>query len=374
MRILVFNEFVEEKGAGAMKRLFKTVFVLGFLLATVFFVLKPSSQTEKRSLSSTYDAAHESLYSSEVSPQEAWGYLQTSLYEIGSLPFQAVSFRDFVSAVGEDLLLKDSKRTIKSGNHFIPYQRKLIFPMGICLRGVWSIEDHPYPYTGYFKPGSKGALIARAATSLDRIYYDEHRTLALSGKIFPTTDVDDAQALPAANFLLMNDNAGVEHEYFTEAPLTNAAPTTKSFAAVPLALIGYKVGQAFNLSDKRRDMRQLYQIAELAEEPPYVSPKWMVLRGSEKYQKISRKLKAQDYRHELINIIDLHRKAEFEVFTADELKGNNPIYTRIGRVVFNEYAASKECDQSLHFQHPPYLEKYDIQAIDQEPYENETLY
>jgi hypothetical protein len=100
----------------------------------------------------------------------------------------------------------------------------------------------------------------------------------------------------------------------------------------------------------------------------------MVLRGGEEYQKISNRLASADYRHELMKIIDQNKKVEFEILTADELKGNNPIYEPIGRVVFKEYAASRECDQSLHFQHPPYLDKYGAPAIDQEPYKNETLY
>lgn len=317
--------------------------------------------------------ANETLFSPEVSPAISWEYINQTPHQRSSLPFTKVSYRDFFSRTGEDLLLKDSKRTVESGHHFITPQRKLIFPMGVCLRGMWSIDDHQYPYTGYFRAGSQAVVIARAATSLHRIYYHQPRTLALSGKVFPTTNVNEINPLPAANFLLMNDNAGVRKEYFTEAFLTNAAPTTITPASVSLALIGYYVGNAFNASDKRRDMRQLYQIAELGDLPPYDSPHWMVMRGKKQYRELSHQLKKEDYRDEVMDLIDQNQKIEFDIFVSKTLINDQPVYDKIGSLSFDQYAASKECDESLHFQHPPYLESYTMPELDQNMHDNESL-
>lgn len=358
-----------------MNRFFSKIQLLALTIPAALllaFYVSQQNPHQNRAPNSSSLSVDASLLAPEVSPKAAWEFLNTSPYDRDNLPFQEVSHKDFYSA-GVDLLLKDSKRTVKSSHHFIPYQRKLIFPMGVCLRGLWSIDEHNSPYTGYFRPKTKGVIIARAATSLDRIYYGEYRTLALSGKIFPTTDSLDETPLPAANFLLMNNNTGELKEYFTESHLTNAAPTTINVSSVALALIGYRVGQAFNLADKRRDMRQLYQIAELDDKAPYSSPKWMVLQGNKKFQKLSHEIALGDYRQEIMEIIDRNETLELEIFISSELKNNQPVYERIGSVAFDEYAASKECDRSLHFQHPPYLEKYDAPAIDQDLYENKTL-
>ena len=215
------------------------------------------SQNENRKPSSLPGAYGESLFSSKVSPHVAWDFLNVTPYENGKLPVINVRTRDFVSAAGENLLLKDSKRTVESGRHFIQYQRKLIFPMGICLRGSWQIDEHPYGYSGYFKSRKRGHLIARAAVALGRYKYAQTRTLALSGKVFPTRYPEDKIRMDAANFLLLNDNAGKSRVYFSEAYMTNAAPRTVTLQSIPLARIGLAISKAFNASDKRRDIRQL---------------------------------------------------------------------------------------------------------------------
>jgi len=338
-----------------IKRFFTTLFIFSSLFA----------------YAKEYDK--ELFYSSKVSPKSAWDYLQTSPYEYDNLPRLKVSFRDFFSRDGENLLLKDSKRTVKSDHHFIPPQRKLIFPMGVCLKGDWVINNHSDDYTGYFRSGSRGIVIARAATSLTRIMYNQYRTLALSGKIFPTMNKNEESSLPAANFLLMNDNAGLKNEYFTEANLTNAAPTTITPASLSLALIAYEVGKAFNLTDERRDMRQLYQIAELNSSGAISSPHWMVLKGKKSFRELSHKLNESDYRKEIMEIINKEKKLEFNIYVSKALKNERPIYKVIGHVIFDDYVASAECDQSLHFQHPPYLKKYTMPELDQKLHDNPTL-
>lgn len=316
-------------------------------------------------------APPESLLSPEVSPKEAWDYLQTGKQE--ELPHHIVTFRSFFSQMGENLLFRDSKRTVESGNHFIPPQRKVIFPNGICLRGEWVIDDHSHDYTGYYKANSRGVIIARAAVSLGKIYYKELRTLALSGKIFPTTDPGDPRPLPAANFLLMNDNGGKRKTYLTEADLTNAAPRTIHVGALPLLRIALFVAKTFDRADLRRDIRQLYQIAELEAEAPYSSPKWMLLSGEKELQKVSRRVKAQDFREEVQKVIDENKSLTFEIRVANDHIKEQPVYEKIGKIVFTEYVASRACDMSLHFQHPPYRPEYTAPVINQYREKNPSL-
>ena len=57
----------------------------------------------------------------------------------------------------------------------------------------------------------------------------------------------------------MNDNAGKQYEYFTEAYLTNAAPRSITAKSIPLAAIAYKVAKAFDASDTRRRLPRTYR-------------------------------------------------------------------------------------------------------------------
>ena len=312
----------------------------------------------------TLSFANQELFSSRVSPARAWEYIKRSEYQ--TLPHSRVTHASFFSQAGKNILLKDSKRTVESGHHFIPLQKKLLFPNGICVRGKWIIDNHSHRYTGYFKRGSEGVLIGRAAVSLSNVNFSELRTLAFSGKIFPTEDSSSEEKLPAANFLLMNDNAGLKNIYFSKAMMTNAAPRTLSLSALPFLRIALAVADAFDLADKRRDIRQLYQIAELGARAPFVSPKWMTLVGTKDAQRLSRQVRQEDFREEIKELIERNGTLELEIRVASELREGQPQYHRIGKIILNEYAASNSCDKSLHFQHPKYLEKYAAPIVDQQ--------
>lgn len=316
-------------------------------------------------------APSDALLSKEVSPKEAWDYLLESPHK--DLPHHRVTLGSFISGISKNLLLRDSIRTVKEGNHFMPPQRKLIFPNGICLKGEWLIDDHAHDYTGYYKAKSRGIIIARAAVSLGKVHYKQLRTLAISGKVFPTTDANDPRALPAANFLLMNDNGGKAKTYFSEADLTNAAPRTIHFGALPLVGIAAFVAETFDRADKRRDIRQLYQIAELTANAPYSSPKWMLLTGEKNLQALSHEIKESDFREEIKKLIDQNKTLTLEIRVAREHVKEQPVYHKIGKIVFSEYVASDSCDTSLHFQHPPYREEYAAPVINQYRHKNPTL-
>lgn len=100
----------------------------------------------------------------------------------------------------------------------------------------------------------------------------------------------------------------------------------------------------------------------------------MVLRGTKKMQQLSKNLMASDFRNESMSVIDNNDVMTLNIYVADKLKGEHPEYNLIRKVHFDDYAVTQECDQSLHFQHPPYLEQYALPNIDQNFYENPTLY
>jgi hypothetical protein len=69
--------------------------------------------------------------------------------------------------------------------------RRLLHPNRVCLLGRWEIDagkDAGYTgYTGYFKNGSTGLIIARYSTCCTECRRGRSRSLALVGKIYPTT-------------------------------------------------------------------------------------------------------------------------------------------------------------------------------------------
>lgn len=108
---------------------------------------------------SSGSAQSEELFSDMISPHASWEFLKSSRYK--RLPHYQVTYGSFISKLGKNILREDSKRTVREKNHFIPFQRKLIFPNGVCVRGTWDIEDHKSDYSGYFKANSQGVVIAR---------------------------------------------------------------------------------------------------------------------------------------------------------------------------------------------------------------------
>jgi len=310
--------------------------------------------------------SNEALFSERISPHEAWKFLTKSRYK--RLPFYKVTYGSFFSRLGENMLLEDSERTVRDESHFIPFQKKLIFPNGICVRGSWDIDSHEKGYSGYFGPKKKGVIIGRFASATSKVFYRQHRTIGLSGKVFPTVSPKDPRRMEAANFVSMNAGGGGNNkEYVTEAFLTNAAPSTVPLRGLPLLRIGLAISNAFKIADERRDIRQLYPIAELGETGPVRSPKWVWFKASDEDIALSHKLGLMDFRDEVMGLMDTRGSLSFDIMVSDKLEDEQPVYSKIGKVQFNKYVASAACDQSIHFQHVPYLEEYSAPEVDQKP-------
>ena len=94
-----------------------------------------------------------------------------------------------------------SERTLDSGAdlRWGPDRKgfaRLLHPNGVCLVGRWQITEDT-PYSGYFARGSTALVVARYSSGAGGNRRGQIRSLALVGKLFPTTDPDHADA--AAN-------------------------------------------------------------------------------------------------------------------------------------------------------------------------------
>jgi hypothetical protein len=85
--------------------------------------------------------------------------------------------------------------------------RRLLHPNGVCLTGKWQISE-PTEYSGYFQAGSEGLLIARYSTCCTATQRGQTRSLALVGKLYPTTDPTHAEPLCTASFIAQQDLGG----------------------------------------------------------------------------------------------------------------------------------------------------------------------
>ncbi|MDB4987763.1 MAG: hypothetical protein JWN04_2941 [Myxococcaceae bacterium] len=263
------------------------------------------------------------------------------------------SLRAFVT----DDIYKASRRTLSSREDLMPPFEKLVHPAGICLRGSWSI-DETTPYSGLFKTGSRGLIIARASDALGETRPGKLRFMGLAGKLYPTSDPDHATPLPTANFFTLENLSGSHTRHFVEARLANDLLPIRPHAGIlAKAHLGAFAGPAFSLADRALSplqpmIRQLYPIAELGEtdREDAVSPVVLQLAALPK----SRRVETSDLRQEL----DLRYHPDglrFEIRVADQRSYLfAPRSRRIGEIHFTESVASYSGDHRLHFAHPPY--------------------
>src|SRR5207248_4389797 len=135
--------------------------------------------------------------------------------------------------------------------------------------------------SGYFRKDSTGLLIARYSTCCTETRRGHTRSLAMVGKLFPTTDPNHEQQLRTASFFTQQDIAGEDTNYINDAELRNA-PDVHAWRrgwGTPILII---TGLVFQMVDREPAQRQLYQIAELGkpESAPTRCPPSMRLRVS----------------------------------------------------------------------------------------------
>jgi len=140
----------------------------------------------RRGRSSAVDTYAGSLF------EEVWRTLAETPYT--SLPIKRVTALSALEFVRENIY-RSARRTLVRRDDLLPEFDKLVHPVGICLRGTWTITERT-PYSGYFRQGSRGLLIARASDGLGEHRPGRLRFLGLAGKLYPTTDPghDDGDA------------------------------------------------------------------------------------------------------------------------------------------------------------------------------------
>ena len=247
--------------------------------------------------------------------------------------------------------------------------RRIVHPSGICLFGTWEIGEET-PYTGYFRKGSRALVVGRYSSAA-RTQRGKARSLALVGRLYPTTDPDHAERLPTASFITQEDFGGTHSPSINQAVFRNAPDTTplRRGFGVPVLLV---TGIVLELAEKQPTFRQVYQIAELGKPPgePTRAPEFMqvtmdpgqpVTPGDD-----------LDFRDEVMaQIYDPgdptpRRKLVFRIETSDTGVTKGSKYFKeyreitnwrfVGTMTFTEAVASFNGDRVLAFNHPPWRE------------------
>src|SRR5207249_3898848 len=92
---------------------------------------------------------------------------------------------------------------------------------------------------GYFAQGRTALVVARYSTCCGETRRGHARSLALVGKLFPTTDPDHATPLGTANFITQEDIGGAFSAAINDAELLNAPDTTaiRRGSGMPILLV-----------------------------------------------------------------------------------------------------------------------------------------
>jgi len=247
--------------------------------------------------------------------------------------------------------------------------RRMLHANGICMTGMWEVTEET-PYTGYFRKGSRGLIIARYSTCCTETRRGNTRSLSMIGRIYPTTDPNHPEPLPTASFITQEDIGGENTPHINDALLRNAPNTTvtRRGSGMPILLL---TGLVLNIAEKQPTIRQVYQIAELgkpASEPTRapefmqltVAPGQPVIPGAD-----------LDFRDEIMaHLYDPgdpqpKRKLVFNVETSDtgtthglpiRERRNITNWKRIGTMTFDAAAASFNGDHVFHVNHPAWRE------------------
>jgi hypothetical protein len=243
-----------------------------------------------------------------------------------------------------------------------------LHPNGVCLLGTWLITE-PTQYSGYFRQGQSGLVIARYSTCCTETRRGRSRSLALVGKVYPTTDPTNLQRHRPASFITEQDIGGDWTEHINDAELRNAPNTTvwrRGLFGLPVILV---TGIVFQFADRQIANRQLYEVAELGkpDSEPTRAPEFLRFLVDPAQPRIEGK--DLDFRDEVLaQIYDRgdplpKRELTFHIEVSDEGLTRGPViyqrrtienWRRIGRLVFKEGVASYNGDCVIHFHHPPW--------------------
>jgi hypothetical protein len=174
--------------------------------------------------------------------------------------------------------------------------RRLVRPNGVCITGVWEITADS-PYSGYFKKGKRGLVIARISAGKTMTLRGIRRSFGIALKLYPTVDEKHENLLQTANVFLVDDLGGTTASHITDVELTNAPQGTgfNRGNEIPILL---KEGFVFELVDRMATVRQVYPISELGKAPDEQTnaPEFMRLKASSEHSTIDE----EDVRNEIL--------------------------------------------------------------------------
>jgi hypothetical protein len=285
---------------------------------------------------------------------DVWSAVRSDPY--AELPQKRIDARQILSLETLRGIHRAAQRTLRSQADLLPPFQKLVHPVGICLRGTWRITSAT-PYTGYFRQGSEGLLIARASDNMGENRAGRLRFLGLAGKLYPTTDPKHTELLRPANFVMNENLIGSHTEHFVDAHLaTDLLPFRMHFDPRLKLALGALVATVFALADRAADfrqslIRQLYPIAELGEQSSAKTRAPAVMRFVGVPQNL--RIDTSELREEL-QMKHHPDGIRYEIQVAERSSLIAPRkYVRIGEVHFTESVTSCTCDHRLHFRHPP---------------------
>jgi hypothetical protein len=241
--------------------------------------------------------------------------------------------------------------------------RRFVRPHAVCVTGTWEItEDNPY--SGYFRKGSRGLVIARISQAVTLTLAGRRRSYGLVLKLYPTMDENHEQMLQPANIILADDLGGSTASQLTDVQLTNAPQVTGLNRGTQLPVLLLE-GLVFTLIDSKPTIRQVYTIAELGKTPgePTRAPAFMRLKASVGQPVIEE----DDVRNEVLaHIFDRgnpepQRTLSFDIAVSDAgkrldlgllVRQTVKDWRTIGKITFDNGVASYNGDFVIHFHHP----------------------
>jgi hypothetical protein len=281
---------------------------------------------------------------------DVWDVISRDPYR--ELPQRRVRWRD-VTARFAKALLRDGERTLENEADLLPEFDKLVHPCGIALRGVWHVTEAT-PYSGYFRRDSMALMIARASDAVGEYRPGKLRFMGLAGKLWPT--LDEQRPAKTANFFLLENLGGTHTRHFAHAAFENDLLPFRPHPGMAMkGPLGAVAAPAFAIADRtinytQAAVRQLYPIAELANQGPAHAPRFMRLVGDAANPRVD----SPDLRAELAQAIQPNG-LRFRIEIADErLRFAPRRWQAIGSVLFTEAIASHGADHRLHFTHPKY--------------------
>jgi hypothetical protein len=190
------------------------------------------------------------------------------------------------------------------------------------------------------------------------------RSLALVGKLYPTTDPEHRQPLRTASFFTQQDLGGDFAEFLNDVETRNAPDVRAWRRGLGLPVLALE-DQVFGSVDKEPTIRQLYEIADLGKpaDEPTRAPKYMRLKIAEGHPKSDH----ADFRDEIMAFIydkgdpNPKRKLIFNIDVTDEGSERGPDFfktrtfanwKRVGILTFTAAVASVNGDRVIHFHHP----------------------